>query len=372
MKLGQIKSSTLAGAVFLAAGLIGSANSCAEEDRFTFNGFGNQDYRRSTANSYLGADTSGTWDNNFLGLVMSGKLNEKSRVWAQLQATTKLSPRFTWMFADYQVSDSVNVHVGRIKFPFGLYNETISTQALRPSIAEPVVYAQAADMTYDAYHGIGLDWNKGMGTAGNMLVQVFGGNIYVEPERKETALRDVSVMGGRVTYNTPVDGLRLMLSGNRTTVEAMNDSVVPSGVPTGEKASEDRLMLSLDYVAHDWDVKAEYNYHNTPALLTQVPPQLTDVKSRAYYVQVAYDMGKYTPYARYDYVNVDTTLSSDPANYQKIYVLGIGYKLADNVNLRVEQHFNHGYALGAAEMAAISLTPKVNWNTTMFSANFMF
>jgi hypothetical protein len=339
--------------------------------------FGNQDYRRSTANSYLGADSSGTWDNNFLGLVMSGKVNEKTRFWAQLQATTALSPRFTWMFADYQFSEDTSVHVGRIKFPFGLYNETISNQALRPSISEPVVYSLAADMTYDAYHGVGIDWHFGT----NMLVQAFGGNIYVQPEFKETTLRDVNVIGGRLTYNTPIDGMRLMVSANRTTVEALNGSVPPVVAPTGEKASEDRAMLSFDYVAHDWDVKAEYNYHKTPALATaqdttsSPPVNPGDVianKERAYYVQVARDIGKYTPFVRYDYVNTDTTQSGNPASYQKIYVVGVGYKLADNVNLRVEQDFNHGYALGAAEIKTLHLTPKVDWNTTMVSANFMF
>jgi hypothetical protein len=374
MKQGIFKLSVITGAVFIATGVICAANSYAEEDRFTFNMFGNQDYRRSTANSYLGADSSGTWDNNFLGLVVSGKANEKTRVWAQLQATTTLSPRFTWMFVDYQVNENLSAHVGRIKFPFGLYNETISNQALRPSISEPVVYSLAADMTYDAYHGIGIDWHLGS----NLLAQAFGGNIYVQPEFKETTLRDVRVLGGRLTYNTPVDGMRLMVSANRTTVEALNGFNAPTVVaPTGEKASEDRAMLSFDYVAHDWDIKAEYNYHRTPALTTAqdavTPPGSVKANhERAYYVQVARDIGKYTPFARYDYVNTDTSQSSNPANYQKVYVVGVGYKLADNVNLRVEQDFNHGYALGAAEMAALGLTPKVDWNTTMISANFMF
>lgn len=384
MKLNQFNWHSIAGAACLVAGFVGAANAYADEDRYTFNGFGNQDYRRSTANSYMGADSTGTWDNNFLGLVMSAKINEKARAWAQLQASTTSvanptgSARFTWMFVDYQFSDSVSAHVGRIKFPFGLYNETINTQALRPTIAEPVVYALAADMTYNAYHGVGVDWHKDLGGPGSIMTQVFAGNIYVEPEHKETTLRDVGLIGGRITYNTPVEGMRLMISANRTTVEAQN-----TGAPTGEKAHEDRAMLSFDYVAHDWDIKAEYNYHTTPALATAqdaltVPPVLPgDVianKQRAYYIQAAYDMGKFTPYARYDYVNTDTTLKNNPANYQKIYVIGVGYKLADNLNLRAEQHFNHGYALGAPEMGVVmpAYVPHLNWNTTMVSMNFMF
>lgn len=366
MNQSRLMLGAIAGAFCISAGLIGATSACAEEDRFTFNGFGNQDYRRSTANSYMGADTNGTWDNNFLGLVMSGKINDKARVWAQLQANTARSARFTWMFVDYQLNDSVSVHMGRIKFPFGLYNETISTQALRPSIAEPVVYAEAGDMTYNAYHGVGLDWNKGLGASGSVLLQVFGGNIYVEPEHKEAMLRDAGLIGGRVTYNTPVSGLRLMLSANRTTVEALNPG------PTGEKANEDRAMLSMDYLINDWDIKAEYNWHTTPRLMATTDGLIAANKQRAYYVQASYDMGKYAPYARYDYVNTNTSDAGNPENYQRVYVLGVGYKLADNLNLRAEQHFNRGYALGAKEMAGVVMNPKVNWNTTMVSVNFMF
>jgi hypothetical protein len=372
MKQCRFNLCAVAGSLCLAASLMSAVNAYADEDRFTFNGFGNQDYRRSTANSYLGADSSGTWDNNFLGLVMSGKINDKARAWAQLQTAAGESPRFTWFFVDYQFNDSISAHVGRVKFPYGLYNETISTQALRPSISEPVVYSRAADMTYDAYNGVGLDWHSGP-----VLVQVFGGNIDTPSsgvpayELPDTTQRDDNVFGGRLTYNTPIDGMRLMVSANRTTVESF---LPASNTPSGEKGSEDRAILSFDYVAHDWDIKAEYNFHTTPTLINNGTPY---THSAASYLQVAYDIGKFTPFARYDYVNTDFSVKDDPASYQKIYVVGVGYKLEDNVNLRFEQDFNHGYALCVGDLSCGGPgspvpNPKTDWNTTMLSVNFLF
>jgi hypothetical protein len=384
----QYRLNIIAGSLFLTTGLMAAASAYADEDRFTFNGFGNQDYRKSTANSYLGADSSGTWANNFLGLVVSAKINERTRAWAQLQAGTGEDTRFTWAFVDYQFNDSVSGHAGRVKFPYGLYNETIKTQALRPSISEPAAYSQAADMTYDAYDGVGLDWHTGP-----VLLQVFGGNIYTPPAGSgpayldpDTTQRDVNVFGGRVTWNTPIDGMRLMVSANRTTTESFictgglsgTPPTCPSGnqtnTPSGEKGSEDRAMLSFDYVAHDLDLKAEYNFHTTPTLLNN---GTSYTHSAASYVQAAYDIDKFLPFVRYDYVSTDLSQKSNPAYYQKIWVAGVGYKLADNLNLRFEQDYNRGYALCSGDLSCNGPgspvpNPVTNWNTTMLSVNFMF
>ena len=124
------KFAPLALAISAIAGLW-SIDASAEEDRFAFHGYGNQDYRQSSANSYLGADPRGTWDNNFLGLVFTGTINERSQVWAQLQANSTEQARVTWMFVDYQFNDVLRAHVGRVKFPFGIYNEYIDTKALQ-------------------------------------------------------------------------------------------------------------------------------------------------------------------------------------------------------------------------------------------------
>jgi len=111
----NLKARPLALAITTIAGF-SSIDASAQEDRFAFHGYGNQDYRQSSANSYLGADPRGTWDNNFLGLVFTGTINERSQVWAQLQANSTEQARVTWMFVDYQFNDVLRAHVGRVKF----------------------------------------------------------------------------------------------------------------------------------------------------------------------------------------------------------------------------------------------------------------
>jgi hypothetical protein len=335
-----------------AIALLGAAPAFADDfsDRFDVHGFGHQDYMRSSDNTYLGADNKGSWNNNFLGLVMAAKLTDESKLWAQLESTADEGTRFTWFFVDYQIGESSRVHVGRVKLPLGFYNEIIDVKALQVTALEPSLYQTAADMVHDAYHGVGYDYEQDI-AGGHVLWQVWGGNVYdIDPPEDS---RDRSAFGGRATYRTPVDGLSFMLSAYRTRVQLLADKSM---------SNEDRVIGGAEYVRDAWDVKAEYARH-----------KFMGVNSSAYYVQAGYEIvPKWTPYVRYDYVNTDDMQRSSPSYYQKTAVLGLGYKVNDKIALKIENHFNRGYALPVASGELAVGAGVKNWNLTVASANFAF
>jgi hypothetical protein len=349
----------------------------ADDDRFSLHGFGNQDYSKSTANSFEQSGPTGTWDNNFLGLVMSASINDKSKVWAQLQANSTENPRLTWMFVDYQVTDDLNVHVGRVKFPFGIYNEFIDTRALQMSVGKPLAYSLEADLTYDAYNGIGIDYSVNLPQSGRLLIQGFGGNIF-NPENPiytppypnqfqlgnfEAVTNDLHVVGGKLTWETPIDGLRLLASVNQTKV-----ITTPGGGQFGnEQGAENRAILSVDFARERVDVKAEFNYHKYPGL-----EGFADERSHAWYIQAALPMNAWTPYTRYDSVVTNADFAGDPSYYQRTVVIGINRRIATNLNFRIEDNFNHGYALPVAAGETLAGNGKVNWQLFGASINFMF
>ena len=187
-------------------------------------------YLQASDNLYLGADDHGSWDTNFLGLVLSATVNERSEVWAQLEGTTDEGTRFTWFFVDYQVSENLRAHVGRVKMPLGFYNETIDAKFLQVAQLEPSLYQSAADIVHDAYHGAGIDYEWAVGN-GHLFWQVYGGNVYDVDPPQDT--KDRRVIGGRATYRTPVAGLRFMVSAYRTQVETLAD---------GSFSNEDRVI----------------------------------------------------------------------------------------------------------------------------------
>jgi hypothetical protein len=319
-------------------------------DRFDVHGYGFQNYAQTSSNTYLGADKRGTWDNNFVGLVVAATLTDQSKLWMQIEDTTARGANFTWFFVDYQINDATRTHLGRVKLPLGFYNEIIDAKSLHPTALEPAIYQTAADMVHDAYHGVGIDHEQDVGN-GHLLWQAWGGNVYDRDPPVDS--RDRRAFGGRVTYRTPFDGLSLMLSAYRTQVEALIDNSM---------TNEDRAIVSAELVRNGWDLKTEYATH-----------KFFGVSSHGYYVQAAYAVSdKVKPYARYDYVTTDKAQRQDESFYQQTFVAGIGYKLAPNIGLKIENHFNRGYALPVASGEVIAGAGSRRWNLLVAAADFAF
>jgi hypothetical protein len=314
-------------------------------------GYGSQDYVQTTGNAYLGADNKGTWENNFLGLVGAVTLTDKSKLWAQLETSDTDATRFTWFFVDYVFSDAVRLHVGRVKFPTGLYNEIIDSKMLQLSSLEPAIYQTAADFVHDAYTGAGLDYEKSLGAVGRIIWQVYTGENY-DPNNAPS-LRDRRLLGTRVTYATPVDGLQFLLSFNHGEVEV---------VPINRLIYEQRLMLSADYTSGGWDFKSEYATH-----------QFRGVNSDGYYVQAGRTFAdRWTPFVRYDVVNLDRARQGDDSFTQKILVTGLGYRFIRDAVIRVEAQFNRGYGLPVASGEVAQGAGTRDWTLVVVGMHFYF
>ncbi len=352
--------------IILLAGLLVAAGAHAD-DRFNINGFGFADYRQTNANTIDDADQRGTWNNAIFALVMSFKITDHDYAWAQLESKPTEPTEFTWAYLEHNFNDNLSARVGRIKLPYGLYNEFIDNKALQLSAVVPSAYSFRADMVHDAYSGIGIDW-----TSGSLLTQVYGGNVYTPPNNGAItdSYVDRRLFGTRITWNTPYEGLRFMFSGWDSQSE--DDTGITAVPPLGQIGKEYRVMYSADYVSDRFDIKAEHNHHGTP---TQTgSPGLS---SNAWYVQGGYKLGQWTPYARFDYFIGDQNIPSDPTSYQKDWVVGVNYKINDYINARIEDHVIYGYGLAVANQDMVDSTGapvagKTNWNLMAAEVNFMF
>jgi hypothetical protein len=354
----------------LGSALLVSAHGEELANRFDVHGFGYQTYAQTNANTYNGADGKGSWDDNFLGLAASVTLSDKSKLWTQLEASGMDTTHFTWFFVDYQFTDRLRARVGRINLPMGLYNDFIDNKQLQVSELEPSLYQSAAHMVFDAYNGVGIDFDHRLG-AGHLNWQVYGGNIVddladvadfnnavniatlTDTKPPTNILRNRGTAGGRVTYLSPVEGLKFMISANYVLAEKLSDR---------STYDEHREIASLSYATDAYDIKAEYGNHS-----------LMGVTSRVGYIQVGNIMiGKVMLYARYDNVVTDYDNRSDPSYYQKTVLLGLGYKLGPNVSVKVENHFNHGYALPVASGEVAARKGLDRWSMFAAGINFAF
>lgn len=336
---------------FAAVGLQSAAHAVEIGDRVEIHGYGHQGYLQTNDNTYLGADSNGTWDFNSLALAFTGKIDDKATIWSQLHATSK-ETRLDWMFLDYQVNNNLVARVGQIKLPLGLYNEISDVKFLHLATLAPALYSEAAEIAHEAYRGAAVNYTHDAG-GGSLSWETYGGEV--AKFHAAGAVKNRRLLGGRVTYKTPLEGLRFMASAYRNKQE---DTL------TATTGTSRAWLLSGDYTNNNWDLKAEY---------ASVNHGLEGTKAKSYYTQAGYTfMEKWTPYVRFDYITTDKTQRSDPSFYQKTITLGVGYKLNNSVSLRLENHWNRGYALPVAAAEVAAGIGKPDWNMLAASVQFIF
>ncbi|MBI5099807.1 MAG: hypothetical protein HZB30_11275 [Nitrospirae bacterium] len=342
-------------AVLLTIGICGIAIAVELGDRVEVHGYGHQGYLQATGNKYLDADSSGTFNFTAVALVFTAKLTDKSNAWAQVHYTAQDGTIINWS-VDYQFTNELKAIAGQLKQPLGFYNEIHDAKFLHFSTIAPLLYHDAAEMAFEAFRGVSAVYDQDFGASSLSVDGYFGGPVAME-EDADMSTTNKNLLGGRITYNTPVEGLKFMVAGYTVQVEQTDNSTMVE-----EKGHHNMTMISAGYAVNNLDLKAEY-----------VRDKILENKRESYYIQAGYTIAdKFLPFVRYDYITTDRTMKDDPSFYQKEIVIGSSYKLTNNIALRVENHFNRGYALPVASGEVDEGKGKKNWNMIATSVSFIF
>jgi len=111
------------------------------------------------------------------------------------------------------------------------------------------------------------------------------------------------------------------------------------------------------------------------AMATDFPGSANENTGKSYYGQIGYTFAeKITPYVRYDYLIYNIQQDANPGAFQEAKVLGFTYRLNNNISMRMENHWNHGYAIPANVQGATFDYPaaKEDWNLFAMGINFIF
>lgn len=365
------------GVILLTVGAWSAADADEIVERVAIHGYGWQGFLRSTGNPYLTADpvNKGSWDYNTLPLVFTAKLDSKTMLWLQLHTTSERA-RIMWSYVDHQVNNNFNWRVGQIMLPVGLYNETRDIKFLQQSTLEPILYQMQSEFVDESYRGAAGIYNRDLG-AGSIVMDVYGGQGLREMDTMSstdmagtmtsTTRKYHRLTGARITYNTPVEGLRVMASAYNSQMDLVT-SVTPFAtmtITTTASGSKKVTVYSVDYLANNLDLKAEY------AKRSFFDMNGMEQLSSTYYTQAGYTFAdKWTPFARFDYINTDKAQKNDPSYYQRSKVLGLNYRINDGLSVRMENHWNKGYALPVASMSVMPGTGVDTWK--MFVAGLVF
>jgi hypothetical protein len=200
-----------------------------------------------------------------------------------------------WFYLDYRFADWLGFRAGRIKLPFGLYNEINDVDSARVPILLPQSIYPTQNRDYLlAQTGGELYGRLDIGAAGALDYRAYGGTIYLDTSPQPGSPIEILelnvpyVVGGRLLWEAPLEGLRL---GGSVQALRLDTVLLQSAVGTriDWKLPVVLWVASLEYSFDDLLLSAEYSrWHirsrsDTPALL----PNDT-IESERGYVMASY------------------------------------------------------------------------------------
>lgn len=335
-------------------------------DSVAVGGFFSQGYLYGSDASYPTSDRGGTWDFRSLAVNVSSPIGSHLRVGAQAFAESFGNlgdDRLTldWAQLDYNFRQEFGIRVGRVKYPQGLYGEALDLDSTRPFVMLPVaIYNPVLREFSAAFNGAMVYGTVNIGSS-SLDYKAFYGGIPMGPQSgasqfyqsagfyagdKLTGMAMEHVAGAQLTWNTPVQGLRVMESysyyhdlttdGPFYAVPSINLHTVIQHLYWS--------TASVEYTPGDWTFAAEWLRNGGTDLDGYAPPVvklLVDpVGWNAWYVSAARRFAKKFEAGAY-YSSLHTRFpgggnGGQPDTYRHDLVASLRYDFSEHLLFKVE------------------------------------
>src|SRR5436190_1785230 len=147
-------------------------------------GFVSQGFIKTIRNQYLVAHSRrGSFDLSEAGLNVTKTVTDRLRLGFQLfgggfVTSAAYNAKLDWFYLDYRWRDWLGVRAGRVKLPFGLYNEFNDVESARLSILMPQsTYPVSSRNFLLAQTGFEVYGYLGLHSAGALEYRLYGGTI---------------------------------------------------------------------------------------------------------------------------------------------------------------------------------------------------
>ena len=328
-------------------------------------GFISQGFLLTSANDYLADSSRGSFEFSEVGLNLTLPATDRLTLGVQI-FSRKLGPlgdyraTLDWYYLDYHWRDWLGIRAGRVKLPFGLYNDISDVDSARTAILlPPSIYpAQNRDFLL-AQTGVEAYGYTRLGSAGALDYRLYAGTIFLDVKPQPGSpftvvdLNVPYVAGGRVQW-LPIDGLRL--GGSLQFLRLDTDLLAPSG--SGRVALRIPATLwvaSAEYAVQDFLLAAEYSRWlvKTESSNPSLFPEGSTTSERAY-VLASYRVNSWlqagTYYSR---LVPDVDRRTFPAGMQHDFALTLRFDVNRYWLIKAEGHYMRGTA---------GLSPSLNDN----------
>lgn len=347
----------------------------------SIHGFGGWVYGRTdNENRFLYGNEDGNYDEMNFSLNISASPYERLSLYIQpgfQESNIEDNVELDYAFAQWYVSDALIFRVGKVKAPFMTYTEIYDVGTLRPFFTLPQgVYKQLAAK---AYKGLGITGSFSVGGDWDILYDVYGGKLELEPnlgvsaeqmifEFIEPVARDM--FGGRLMIQPPLDGLSFGISSYTADVEfeytdrdeqytPLNDTYLLFGVSI--EYLSDRLWIHSEYLGQ----------HESPRVEADVA-----------YIEAGYHVTEqWQVAARYEIMEFDTDepgFLDYPESFREHeeIAMGLNYWFNPNLVLKFSYHIIEGNRFATPEeiedFLAGYLQGKFEETTHLFSFGAQF
>lgn len=255
--------------IVVAGGPARADDDTGNETALQVHGFASQGALLTSDNNYLARTKRGSLEFTEAGINFTKSFDDRLSAGLQLFARDlgpagSYAASFDWLYLDYRWQDWLGLRAGRVKLPYGLYNDTSDIDAAQPVILLPQSVYPAVNRNFIlAQTGLELYGYRSLGTAGALDYHVYGGTLYLSiPDGNGLHIESLDVpyiAGARVVWETPVEGLRIGGSALRGEIDAAYTALAmspPAVIAIEVKATN--WLSSIEYVKDGVLLAAEY------------------------------------------------------------------------------------------------------------------
>jgi hypothetical protein len=358
------------GALALLLGSATCTNAQSLDDlNIQIHGYATQGFLYTTNNNILttsSSDGSPAWTETVVNLSSQPSPKLRVAVQARYFLLGNFGNTITLDFAsaDYKVNDYFGVRFGKVKTPFGLFNEvqdidpaymwSLLPQSIYPIASRNSVLANYGGVVYGTLKlGPKLGKLEYRGWGGQMSLGSNDGYFLARRELGIVFPNGLStvVTGATLHWKMPLPGLMIGASISRlnATTLALTDTIPGYGTFNGAAATNRDYIPDLfaSYEKKKLVVAGEYS--RTPSNATiQVPglfsqPSRTDY--RAWFAMASYKLTDKLTAGLYDSQFVDHQAALGLARYSKDWAISGRYDFNQFLYAKAEQHFVEGTAL---------------------------
>jgi len=358
-----------AGLVLITLALASPA--AAQETKLQVHGYLTQAYGAASGGTFLGIPEGGTADYRTAALQLRYTMSSTDQfVWQFSHRRLGTSPitvgepelKVDWLFYSRQMGN-LNLRVGRLPIPAGIYNEVRDVGVLLPLYRAPYNFYFEGAFTSETVDGIAARYNLFADAPWNVELSVYGGRYDMTnrsisydstgtPAAVSPEVVDVdNALGTQLWLNTPVDGVRAGFGASRMDAQ--------SG---GFQGKWTEWHGSVDAHTRWATVQAEYRRFDIP-----------DVIYTAGYVYAGvHATPKLTLHGQIELS--DVVLPAAPGtpkfDYDRTKAFGASYAFRADLVVKGEYHFTNGY-WADAPVSDLGFAPsKVSYFLVSFSTSF--